>query len=126
MAYRQKPQYLTSAMLEEREGSVIATFGLGDVIPGDVDFFGYGIDYYGADGNGGKRFGVRFAGDTASPLIFEWSSATQAHAGHITYLEDGLSSSTRTPASGLPRLALLTRSLIPTASTCTPRLASRS
>lgn len=77
-------------MLEEREGSVIATFGLGDVIPGDVDFFGYGIDYYGADGNGGKRFGVRFAGDTASPLIFEWSSATQAHAGHITYLEDGI------------------------------------
>lgn len=90
VTHRQKPQYLTSAMLEERNGAVTLTLGLGDEIPGEVDFFGYGIDYYGPDGNGGKRFGVRFGAGEASTLVFEWSSATQGNAGSIFYLEDGL------------------------------------
>lgn len=90
MTHQQKPQYLTSAFVEEREGSLTVTLGLGDVIPGDVEFFGYGIDYYGPDGNDGKRLGIRFGQDGAAALIFEWSSATQANAGHVAYLEDSL------------------------------------
>ena len=89
MIYVQKPQYLTSVLVEERDGSVTVTLGLGDPIPGEVEYFGYGVDYFGPDGNGGKRFGVRF-GSGATAHVFEWSSATQANAGSISYLEDGL------------------------------------
>ncbi len=90
MTYRPKPQYLTSAFVEERDGSVTVTLGLGDEIPVDAEYFGYGIDYYDRDGNEGKRLGVRFGPDGAAALIFEWSSATQANAGRISYLEHGI------------------------------------
>lgn len=72
------PRYVTSVLVEETDGTVTVTWGLGDVIPGDVEYFGYGVDYFGPDGNGGKRFGVRFH-EKPSAHVFEWASATQAN-----------------------------------------------
>jgi len=71
------PRYVTSVLVEEADGAVTVTWGLGDVIPGEVQHFGYGVDYFGHDGNGGKRFGVRFH-ERPSAHVFEWASATQA------------------------------------------------
>jgi hypothetical protein len=73
-----RPRYVTSVLVEEGDGAVTVTWGLGDVIDGAVEFFGYGVDYYGVDGNGGKRFGVRF-GTEVSGHVFEWTSNTQAN-----------------------------------------------
>ncbi|MEV4667802.1 hypothetical protein [Microbacterium sp. LWO12-1.2] len=89
MTYEQKPQYLTSVLVEERDGSVTVTLGLGDPIPGEAENFGYAVDYYGQDGNGGKRFGVRF-GSEATTHVFDWSSSTQANVGRLSHIEDGL------------------------------------
>lgn len=90
MTHAQKPQYLKSVILEEREDSVLVTLALGEEILGDAEYFGYGIDYYGIDGSGGKRFGVRFGNGGVTAPIFEWSSATQANAGNVVQLDDGL------------------------------------
>ncbi|WP_426183480.1 hypothetical protein [Microbacterium sp. TWP3-1-2b2] len=91
MSHQQLPRFVTSVLIEERDGSVTVTWGLGEVIPGDVEYFGYGVDYHGVDGNGGKRYGVRFH-ETASAHVFEWASSTQANydATNVRPLESGL------------------------------------
>lgn len=73
-----QPRYVTSVLVEEGDGTVTVTWGLGDVMPGDVEYFGYGVDYFGVDGNGGKRFDVHFH-ERATAGVFEWSSATNAN-----------------------------------------------
>lgn len=97
------PRYVTSVLVEEGQGSVTVTWGVGDVIPGDVEYFGYGVDYFGLDGNGGKRFGVRFH-EKPSAHVFEWSSATQANyePDNIDYDGDRLVVFYRDADIGLP------------------------
>lgn len=84
------------------------TWGLGDIIPGDVEYFGYGVDYYGPDGNGGKRFGVRFH-DEPSAHVFEWSSASQANYGpdSVTHDGDRLGVVYRDASIGLPEVGTI-------------------
>ncbi|MCU1507635.1 MAG: hypothetical protein JWP05_2604 [Microbacteriaceae bacterium] len=73
------PRHVTSVLVEESDNSVTVTWGLGGVVATEgVEYFGYAVDYYGVDGNGGKRFGVRFHEKT-SAYVFEWASATQAN-----------------------------------------------
>jgi len=82
--------------------------GLGDVIPGDVGHFGYGVDYFGIDGNGGKRFGVRFH-EKPSAHVFEWASATQANyePDSVTLEEDRLVVVYRDAELGLPEIGAI-------------------
>lgn len=91
MTHSNVPRYLTSVLVEEHNGSVTLHLGLGEVIPGPVEYFGYGVDYYGIDGNVGKRYGVRFA-EVASAHVFEWSSSTQANYtdASVTPIQDAL------------------------------------
>jgi hypothetical protein len=72
------PRYVTSVLMEETEDSVVVTWGLGDVVPGSVDYFGFEVYYYGVDGNGGKRFGVRFHEKTTAH-VWDNASSTQAN-----------------------------------------------
>lgn len=73
------PRVVKSVLVEAANDSVVVTWGLGEpVTESPVEYFGYGVDYFGVDGNGGKRFGVRFHEKT-SAYVFEWSSATQAN-----------------------------------------------
>jgi hypothetical protein len=76
--HQAQPRLVTSVLVEEAPDGVTVTWGLGDSIPGDVEFFGYGVDYYDANASNGKRFGVRF-GSEPTAHVFEWSSATQAN-----------------------------------------------
>ncbi|MDQ0645603.1 hypothetical protein [Microbacterium murale] len=89
MSNQPLPRYVTSALIEVEGGSITVTWGLGEVIPGEIEYFGYGIDYYGVDGNGGKRYGVRFH-EQATAHVFEWSSATQANytSASITHTDE--------------------------------------
>lgn len=102
------PRYVTSVLVEEGDGSVTVTLGLGDLIPGDVEYFGYGVDYFGPDGNGGKRFGVRFH-EKASAHVFEWASATEANydADSITLVDDRLVVFYRDADLGLPAIGTI-------------------
>lgn len=91
MADTPVPRFVRSVMVEETADDVIVTWTLGDPVPAEsVEYFGYGVDYYGADGNGGKRLGVQFHSKT-SAFVLDWSSATQANyeAESVT-LADGL------------------------------------
>jgi len=85
------PRAVKSVLVEEAAGTVTVTWGLGDVVAESAEYFGYGMDYYGTDGNGGKRFGVRF-GSEVTAHVFEWSSATQANyaADCVTVLPDSI------------------------------------
>ena len=102
------PRYVTSVLVEEADGTVTVTWGLGDVIPGDVEYFGYGVDYFGRDGNGGKRFGVRFH-ERPSAHVFEWASATQANyePDSITLDADRLVVHYRDADLGLPEIGTI-------------------
>lgn len=71
------PKEVTSVLVEERDGSVVVTWGLGDDA-GAGSYFGYEVYYYGTDGNGGKRFGVRFA-EKITAHVWDNSSSTQAN-----------------------------------------------
>ncbi len=79
------------------------TWGLGDVVPGTVEHFEYGVDYYGPDGNGGKRFDVTFH-EKVSAHVFEWSTATNANYGSdsVTVHDDRLVVFYRDADLGLP------------------------
>jgi len=67
--------------MEEKDGGVTVTWGLGEPVTEDaVEFFGYGVDYYGPDGNGGKRFGVRWQ-TAATAHVWEHVSSTQSNYG---------------------------------------------
>ncbi|WP_123939234.1 hypothetical protein [Curtobacterium sp. PhB137] len=72
------PRHLTSVVMEEGDGQVIVTFGLGAELTAG-EYFGYAVDYYGTDGNGGKRFGVRLSPTEVKAYVFDWESATQAN-----------------------------------------------
>ena len=73
------PRYVTSVLMEEKEDSVVVTWGLGGVVPGSVEHFGYEVYYYGVDGNGGKRFGVRFHEKTTAHV---WDNASNTQANY--------------------------------------------
>ncbi|MFD4422171.1 hypothetical protein ACFWN7_11800 [Agromyces sp. NPDC058484] len=86
------PRLVTSVLVEEDERSVTVTWDLGEAADvALVEYFGYGVDYYGPDGNGGKRFGVRFH-EKVTAHVFEWSSNTQANyeADSVTIAEDAI------------------------------------
>jgi hypothetical protein len=73
-------RYLESVLVETTDDSIVVTFGLGDEIPGGArEFSGYGVYYYGPDGNGGKRLGVRFSGTGSSAYVWDNASTTQAN-----------------------------------------------
>jgi hypothetical protein len=72
------PRYVTSVLMEEREDSVVVTWGLGEPVPGGAEYFGFEIYYYGVDGNDGKRFGVRFH-DKTTAHVWDNASNTQAN-----------------------------------------------
>jgi hypothetical protein len=72
------PRHLTSVVMEEGDGQVIVTFGLGAELTAG-EYFGYAVDYYGPDGTGGKRFGVRLSETEVNAYVFDWQSATQAN-----------------------------------------------
>lgn len=75
------PRVVTSVLVEEDADSVTVTWGLGQPVEtAPPEFFGYGIFYYDPNGNGGKRFGVRFS-EATTAWVFEHSSATQANYG---------------------------------------------
>lgn len=78
-------------LVEKRADSVAVTWGLGDVVPGPVEYFGYEVFYYGVDGNGGKRFGARF-GEKATAHVWDNASSTQANydGDCITIEEDSM------------------------------------
>ncbi len=82
------PRFLTSVLVEELADSVVVTFGLGDAVPVEsLEYFGYEVYYYGLDGNGGKRFGVRFSTTPETTAhVFDNASTTQANyvANHVT------------------------------------------
>jgi hypothetical protein len=73
------PRVVKSVLVVEANNAVVVTWGLGEpVTTSPVEYFGYGVDYFDVDGNGGKRFAVRFH-EKPSASVFEWSSATQAN-----------------------------------------------
>jgi hypothetical protein len=73
-------RYLESVLVETTDDSIVVTFGLGDEIPGGArEYSGYGVCYYGPDGNGGKRLGVRFSGTGSSAYVWDNASITQAN-----------------------------------------------
>jgi hypothetical protein len=73
------PREVRSILFEEILGGVTVTWTLGELTRArDVDCFGYGVDYTGPNGYGGKRFGVRFDPE-ASAYVFDWSSATRVN-----------------------------------------------
>lgn len=72
------PREVTSVLVEEGDGSVTVTWALGEPVPREFEYFGYAVDYYGLNGNGGKRFGVRFHEKTTA-YVWDHSSNTQAN-----------------------------------------------
>lgn len=108
MSYQQLPRFVTSVFVEEHDGKVTVTWGLGELIPGDVEYFGYGVDYYGMDGNGGKRYDVQFH-EKVSAHVFDWTSSTQANydSTNVTPIESGLVVSYPDANIGLDKVGMI-------------------
>lgn len=87
------PRIVTSVLVEENPNSVVVTWGLGDRVetPASPEYFEYGVDYYGPDGNGGKRLGVRF-GQKVAAYMFDWTDANQSNyeADSVTERADAI------------------------------------
>lgn len=99
------PRKLTSVLVEETTDDVVVTWGLGEPTQERFEYFGYGLAYYGLDGNGGKRFTVRVhaeKGVTAG--VWDNESGTNAnyteHA--VTLREDAVVVRFRDASIGLP------------------------
>jgi hypothetical protein len=101
------PRVVTSVLVEEREGTVVVTWGLGE--PAGVgSYFGYEVYYYGPDGNGGKRLGVRFA-EKITPHVWDNASSTQANyvADAVEVLADSIVVTYRDADIGLPEVGTI-------------------
>lgn len=86
MSEHRVPRKLTSVLVEETTDDVVVTWGLGEPTQERFEYFGYGFAYYGLDGNGGKRFGVRVSTTPeVTAFVFDNESATQAN-----YTEDAV------------------------------------
>lgn len=99
------PRKLTSVLVEETAHDVIVTWGLGEPTQERFEYFGYGLAYYGLDGNGGKRFTVRVhteAGVTAG--VWDNASGTNANYAEdaVTLREDAVVVQFRDASLGLP------------------------
>ena len=101
------PRTVTSVLVEEHPDSIVVTWGLGDRIetPATPEYFGYGVDYCGPDGNNGKRLGVRF-GEKVEAYIFDFTHANQANyvADYVQELEDALIASYRDASLGVDEI----------------------
>lgn len=84
------PRVVTSVLVEELEGTLVVTWGLGEPA-GEVSYFGLEVYYFGPDGNGGKRLGVRFA-EEITAHIWDHESSTQANyvADAVEVLADSI------------------------------------
>jgi len=71
------PRLVTSVLIEERDGAVVVTWGLGEPA-GTGSYYGYEVYYYGPDGTGGKRLGVRFS-ETTTAHVWDNASSTQTN-----------------------------------------------
>lgn len=86
MSEHRIPRDLTSVLVEETADDVVVTWVLGAPTHERFEYFGYGLAYYGLDGNGGKRFGVRISTmPEVTAFVFDNESATQAN-----YSEDAV------------------------------------
>lgn len=98
---------MISSLEEEHANSTVVTWRLGERIeaPGPPEYFGYGVDYYGPDGNGGKRLGVRF-GSKVMAFIFDFTDANQSNyvGESIQLLDEGIVASYRDASLGLPEI----------------------
>jgi hypothetical protein len=83
------PRRVTSVLLEEGADDVTVTWGLEDPISAaEVEYFGYELYFYAPDGNGGKRFGVRFHEKTTAH-IWDNTSSTQANYHRDSVITSG-------------------------------------
>lgn len=98
------PRLVTSVLVEEHPDSIVVTWGLGERIETQVppEYFGYGVDYYGPDGNGGKRLGIRF-GTKVEAFIFDFTDANQSNyvGESVQVLDEGIVVSYRDASLGL-------------------------
>jgi hypothetical protein len=80
MADASFPRYVTSVLVEEHPDRVVVTWGLGDRVSAlaTPEYFGYEVVYYGPDGNGGKRLGVRF-GEKVAAYIWDNTDLNQSN-----------------------------------------------
>ncbi|MEY9850601.1 hypothetical protein ABH923_000279 [Leifsonia sp. EB41] len=99
------PRLVISVLVEEHPNSIVVTWELGERIetPAPPEYFGYGVDYYGPDGNGGKRLGIRF-GSKVEAFIFDFTDANQSNyvGESVRVLEEGIVVSYRDASLGLP------------------------
>lgn len=102
------PRHLTSVVMEEGDGHVIVTFGLGAELTAG-EYFGYAVDCYGTDGNGGKRFGVRLSPTEVKAYVFDWQSATQANyeADSVQITDDTIVATYRDASIGLDQVGTI-------------------
>lgn len=75
------PRLIESVLVYVLRDAIVVRWILGEEIPGGVgaEFSGYGVAYYGTDGNGGKRLGVRFSREVSA---YVWDNASSTHANY--------------------------------------------
>jgi hypothetical protein len=95
------PRAVTSVLVEEGDGVVTITWGLGEPV-GPASYFSYLVTYYGTDGNGGKQFGVKVVEKTIA-FVFDHTSSTQSNydADAVTVRGDSMIATFRDADIGL-------------------------
>ncbi|MFJ2980252.1 hypothetical protein ACIPEP_15480 [Curtobacterium sp. NPDC087082] len=104
------PRRLTSVLVEETDEDLIVTWGLGEPTGGSFHYFGYGLRYYGVDGNGGKIIGVRVSNKPeVTAFIFDNASATQSNyvEDAVTLREDAIVVRYRDASIGLDEIGII-------------------
>jgi hypothetical protein len=74
------PRIVTSVLVEQQPDKIVVTWGLGARVstPATPEYYGYEVVYYGPDGNGGKRLGVRF-GEKVTAYIWDNADNNQSN-----------------------------------------------
>lgn len=99
------PRKLTSVLVEETADDVTVTFGLGEPSRERFEYFGYGLEYYGLDGNGGKRLGVRVS-TRPEVTAFVWDNGSSTQSNYteeaVVLREDAVVVHFRDASIGMP------------------------
>ena len=103
------PRKLTAVLVEEEANDIIVTWGLGEPTAGRPQYYGYGLAYYGPDGNGGKILGVRVSKTEVTAFMFDNASATQANYTEdaVTLREDAVVVRFRDASIGLDAVGVI-------------------
>ncbi|RKS84841.1 hypothetical protein DEU37_2898 [Microbacterium sp. AG790] len=101
-----RPRFVTDVTVESLPNGILVTWGLGEEVPGPVEFFGYEVEYYAPDGSAGKQIGVKVV-EKVTAYIWEGSTGANYAGTNVKFEESRMLAVYQDASIGLSQIGTL-------------------